>query len=147
MSEVVRSIVSTIREELVKHRNKPFLEAAMAVAAYVAMADGKVSFSERSRLDAILETIEALRIYDPHDAVDLFNELAGDLEEDTVTAHESVFEAVVPFASEPIQARLLLRIGHAVAHADGAFSQAECSRLKDICRALALPEAQAVEWR
>ncbi|MGE4218585.1 MAG: tellurite resistance TerB family protein [Alphaproteobacteria bacterium] len=143
MSDVVRSIVSAIREELTKHRNKPFLEAAMAVAAYVAMADGKVSFSERSRLDAILETIETLRIYDPHDAVDLFNELASELGEDEAAARETVFEAIVPFAKATAQATLLLRIGVAVAHADGMFSDAECGRLKEICRALGLPEADA----
>lgn len=143
MSDVVRSIVAAIREELTKHRNKPFLEAAMAVAAYLAMADGKVSFSERSRLDAILETIEALRIYDPHDAVELFNGLADDLGEDVPSAREGIFEAVMPFAEHPAQARLLVRIGLAVAHADGAFSEAERVRLADICAALGLPPDDA----
>jgi len=143
MSDVVRNIVSAIREELTKHRNKPLLEAAMAVAAYVAMADGKVSFSERNRLDAVLETVDALRIYDPHDGVDLFNTLAEEIGDDVVVARERLVETIIPFAEESERAHLLLRIGHVIAQADGVLSDAEQERLDDICRILALPEAAA----
>jgi tellurite resistance protein TerB len=46
----------------------------MAASALVATADGDVSFGERVRLDQILETLEALKVYDPHDGVDLFRD-------------------------------------------------------------------------
>ena len=144
MSDVLRSIVAALREELTKHRNKPFLEAAMAVSAYVAMADGAVTFSERSRLDAILETLDALRIYDPHDAVDLFDGLTDEFREDSVAAQCSVLETLRAFADQPDQARLLIRIALAIAHADGAYSPAEQGRLTELCAILDIAPDEAL---
>jgi tellurite resistance protein TerB len=46
----------------------------MAGAALVATADGDVRFGERIRLDQILETLEALKVYDPHEGVELFRD-------------------------------------------------------------------------
>lgn len=46
----------------------------MAASALVATADGDVDFGERVRLNQILETLEALKVYDPHDGVDLFRD-------------------------------------------------------------------------
>ena len=62
-----------LKQELERHRRRPFLEAAMAACALIASADDEVSFSERARMDAVLESLAELRIFDPHQAVDLFN--------------------------------------------------------------------------
>ena len=44
----------------------------MAASALVVTADGEVSFAQRSRLDALLDSVEALKAHDAHDAADLF---------------------------------------------------------------------------
>ena len=46
----------------------------MAASALVATADGEVSFSERSAVDSILASVEALQVFDVHDAVDIFSD-------------------------------------------------------------------------
>ena len=55
-----------------RHHNLPFLKATMAACALVATANGEVSFSERVRVDQIIETLEALQVYGPHEAVNIF---------------------------------------------------------------------------
>jgi len=60
-----RTARETLRNSLSRIRNRQFLDATMAATALVAMADGEVTFSELSALDAVLETIQDLQIYDP----------------------------------------------------------------------------------
>ena len=68
------TLTDKFQEQMERHRNRPFLRAVMAACALVAAADGKVSLAERVRVDQILDTLEELRIFDPHEGVDLFNE-------------------------------------------------------------------------
>ena len=74
MPALFRQITDSLRGEIAKHRNRPFLEAAMAASASIAIADGVVSYSERNRVDAILGKLDELRVFDPHTAIDLFND-------------------------------------------------------------------------
>jgi len=38
----------------------------------VATTDGKVSFAENVRIDQILQTLDRLKVFDPHEGVDIF---------------------------------------------------------------------------
>jgi hypothetical protein len=60
------SILDGLNERIARHRNRDFLNAAMAAGALAAQADGTVTLSERYRIDGILARLERLRIYDPH---------------------------------------------------------------------------------
>jgi tellurite resistance protein len=55
-------------------RNKPFLEAAMAAAAFIAATDEAVGLARRHRLDGILDSVERLKGFEVHSAVSLFDE-------------------------------------------------------------------------
>lgn len=115
----------TIGEVTKRHANRPFLEAAMATCAYVASADGAVSFSERGRVDDILEHLEQLRVYDPHDGVDLFNDYTDALTADRAKARARVFQAVAKVAKQEESAKLIARMVFAISNADGDFSEDE----------------------
>ena len=53
----------------------------MAACALVAASDGRVSLSERSRVDLILESLEGLSLFDPHEGVEAFNRYLQQLED------------------------------------------------------------------
>ena len=66
----------------------------MAACALIASADDEVSFSERARMDAVLESLAELRIFDPHQAVDLFNDRLDALQTDRDAGRAEAFEVV-----------------------------------------------------
>ena len=76
------SLLDKLKSEVERYQNKGFLKAAMAVCALTALADGRVSLSGRYRIDAIIETMERLRIYDPHKAVAILDDFFDDLRSD-----------------------------------------------------------------
>ena len=118
--------LSKLREPLMargeRARNRPFLEAAMASAALVAAADGSVSFAKRHALDEVLDGIDALRAFDAHGAVDLFDGLIAELQERPEHGRANALRAIAALAGERDLAELLLRVGRAIAGADGAVS-------------------------
>lgn len=138
-----------LKQELARHRQRPFLEAAMAACALIASADGEVSFSERARMDAVLESLAELRVFDPHQAVDLFNVRVEALQADREAGRAAAFEAIRRGVAEEGAAELLLRICVAISLADGTYDSSERAMLGLICASLnltpeAIDEAQAV---
>jgi tellurite resistance protein len=138
-----------LRQELARHRQRPFLEAAMAACALIASADDEVSFSERTRMDAVLESLAQLRIFDPHEAVDLFNVRVEALQADREAGQAAAFEAIRRGANAEGAPELLVRICVAISLADGKFVANERAMLGLICASLnlapeAIDEAQAV---
>ena len=137
MSALFRQITDSLRAEIEKHRNRPFLEAAMAASASIAIADGVVSYSERYRVDAILGRLDELSVFDPHTAIDLFNDYLEVLARDRDAGWAQVRGIIARFSGKQ-EAELLIRIALAMSFADGEFSPQERVRVHDLCEALAL---------
>ena len=131
------------RLELQRHKQRPFLEAVAAACALVATADGEVSFSERARLDAVIESLSQLRLFDAHEVVDAFDEHAARLAEVEKGA-DALLKVVVVGTRAEGAADLLLRISAAMSLADGRDSADEHAGMEQICAALGLPD-KAVE--
>ena len=74
MSSVIASLTGIFHEGLERQRNRPFLEGVMAACALVATTDGDVSLAEQVRVDQVLQTLDQLRVFDPHVGVDIFRE-------------------------------------------------------------------------
>ena len=62
MSRFLNHLTKLYQDQVERYRNRPFLKATMAACALVAVADGKVSFSQRVRVDQILETLDKLKV-------------------------------------------------------------------------------------
>lgn len=127
------------RLELNRHKQRPSLEAVAAACALVATADGEVSFSERARLDTVIESLSQLRLFDPHEVVDAFDEHVAQLadDDDGVAAMLKVISAGTRAEGA---ADLLLRISAAMSLADGRDSSDEHEIIHKICAALQLPD-------
>lgn len=138
-----------LKQEIARHRQRPFLEAAMAACALIASADDEVSFSERARMDAVLESLAELRVFDPHQAVNLFDARIEALQADREAGRVEAFETIRRGATADGAAELLVRICVAISLADGKFASSERAMLGLICASLnlapeAIDEAQAV---
>ena len=127
------------RLQLERYRNRGFLKAAMAAAALVADADGEVTLSERYRIDAILERLERLRLYDPHKAIEILNRFLANLSDEADSARPVLLGKVSRMANDPEAAQILIRIAHSVSDADGVVSEAETDRIDQIRAVLNLP--------
>ncbi len=135
------TLINNFQEGLERNRNRPFLKATMAACALVATADGRVSLGERVRVDQILETIEALKIFDPHEAVDMFNDFSDAILESPQVGHDKALAALADAAGDEETKSLIIRICCAISevkHPEGdeatmAADQIEivslCSRL------------------
>lgn len=117
MAGFLSSLITDFQVQMERHRNRPFLRGAMGACALVASADGTVSFSERVRIDQIVETLEALKVFDPHEAVDLFNEFTDAILEDPKSGRAKALEAIQSVGDNPETAQLLIRICVAVSEA------------------------------
>ena len=82
----------------------------MAACALVAAADGEISFGERIRVDQILDTLESLKIFDPHEGVDLFNKYANRILRTPKDGREQAHNALKTVAGDPEKSALLMRI-------------------------------------
>ena len=138
ISDIIGRLKESLGAQAERHRNRPFLEATMAACALVAYADETVTFSERSQLDQALERLTQLKIFDPHEGVNVFDETIEALKADPDAGKTAVLARVRRFADDPEAARLLVRVCHAISWADGDVSADERARIDEVCATLGL---------
>ena len=136
MAGFLASLLDDYELEMERHRHRPFLKASMAACALAAVADGAPTLSERIRVDQILETLEMLKIFDPHEGVDLFNQYSRELIESPEEGHRKALEAVSAMTGSPASAALLVRMCLAVAEAKGEKSRTDEIEIEAVCRVL-----------
>lgn len=134
MSGFLVNLAKLYREQMERHRNRPFLRAAMAGCALVSMASGTVTLRERVRVDQVLETLDALQVYDPHEGVELFNEFVEALERSAEEGRRRALAAIdAEVAQEPEKAGLLIRICLAVSEVEDGVPTREWERIAALC--------------
>ncbi|MBM3565623.1 MAG: hypothetical protein FJX42_05870 [Alphaproteobacteria bacterium] len=133
MPGFIQDLTTLYRQEVERHHNRPFLEAAMGACALVATARGHVTFAHRTRVDQILETLDALKIFDPHEGVEIFNAFAEEILEYPREGRGHVMRAIHAAAKSPDTARLLVRICLAVSEMNDATSLADQIEIVMLC--------------
>lgn len=138
MTSFLTSLLDDYELRIERYRRRPFLRASMAACALAASADGAPTLSERIRVDQILETLESLKIFDPHEGVDLFNEYSDAILESPRAGHDKALDAVRAVTDDPDAAALLVRMCLAVAQAKGETSPLDKVEIAAVCEALGL---------
>lgn len=138
MSGFLASLLDDYQLEVERLRKRPFLKASMAACALAAVADGAPTLSERIRVDQILETLEALKIFDPHQGVDLFNEYSNAILQSREDGHKKALDAVRAVSGNPDCAALLLRMCLAVAEAKGEKTRMDEIEIAAVCEVLGI---------
>jgi len=119
-------------------KDKPFLEASMAAAAFVAATDDVIGLGRRHTLDQILDGVERLKVFEVQAAVALFDEYIRHFRSAPDRARSRALKAISAAGSRPEAAELLLRIATAMARAEGAISAEARSRVDKIARSLGI---------
>lgn len=146
MTSFLDLLSEIVREQVDRHRNRPFLNAAMAACALVATANGKVSFCQRMRIDQILETLDRLKGFDPHEGVDLFNDFVEKIINCPKTGHEKAWAALSAVGNEKSVRELLVRVCLAVSESDGKISTSEKNEIISLCGVLGIePESVGLD--
>lgn len=132
----LQSLTTLYHKEVERHHNLPFLKAVMAACALVAIADGKVTLGQRARVDQILETLDALKVFDPHEGVELFNGFIDAIFEKPEAGRDEALKAILAVAQDAKTARLLIRICCAVSEANTETRLADQIEIVMLCSRL-----------
>jgi chromosome partitioning protein len=124
-------------------KDKPFLEAAMAAAAFISATDEVVGLGRRHALDQILDGVARLKDFEVQTAVALFDDYVRHFRSAPDRARVRALKAIAAAGDRPEAAELLLRIAAAMARAEGEVSAEAHARVDKIARSLgvAAPEA------
>ncbi len=125
-------------------RNRSFLDAAMAAAALVSAADDDVRLSEQIALDALLERIDKLQVFEPQTAVDIHRDYVERFAADPVLGRKRALDGLAGFRGDEQDRLLILYVGAVIARADSELSDLEEQALADICSALGLPPEESL---
>ncbi|MCB2100223.1 MAG: tellurite resistance TerB family protein [Rhodobacterales bacterium] len=135
------TLVERYQDQLERQRNAGFLRATMAACALVATADGQVSFAQSVRVDHILQTLDALKVYDPHEGVDLFRDYADAILADPQAGRAAALRDVTAAADGPETAQLLVRVCLAVSEANGEKALVDQIEIVSLCSRLGVDPA------
>lgn len=138
---MLEGLRAQLRHYFARRQRRPLLEASMAGAALVAMADGKLSFSEASRVDQIVERVKELDAFDPHEVADYFQDIVDAIETDPEAGRRRAHAAIAAVAGDPEAVALLVRICVAMSRADGRVDPAEAAEIEAICGLLGIDPA------
>ena len=135
---------AVLSQELQKFRNRPFLETTMAASALVASADGAINFAKLTMLDQSLAAINELKIYDPHDAIEIYRAHAEALTADPGAAGEKILRLVRKLSDDEHAARMLIKVCVAIGKSDDHFTESEKIAIEQLCINMGLNPAETV---
>jgi tellurite resistance protein TerB len=131
-----------LKTDVLKYKNKDFLNAAMAGSALIAMADGNVSAEEKQKMTKFIESNDALSVFTTSDVIKAFQEFVGQLEFDKDIGEAKAYQALGKMKSNVDASRLLVRMIIAVAASDGNFDANEKAVAKRISKELNINPAE-----
>ena len=134
MAGFVEELIGRYQKHLERNRTRPFLDSVMAACALVAIAEGKVTFSHRVHIDQVIDTLEELKVFDPHEAVDLFNEYVAAIRKSPSAGRKKALDSILrEVRDDPEKARLLIRICLAVSELNGEIPMADQIEIVALC--------------
>jgi tellurite resistance protein TerB len=140
MSGLFSDFTHLFHESQEKRHNRPFLRAAMAACAMVSISEGEVHFCDRIRLDQILNTLKKLKIFDPHEGVEIFNYFTEKIRTSPKEGHDEALAAVKNVATDKTTAELIVRLCLAISLSDRKTSMVEQIEIVSLCSLLGVDE-------
>ncbi|MFB8245243.1 tellurite resistance TerB family protein [Streptomyces sp. NPDC001046] len=134
-----KSQLGSLKNEL---KSGAYRDASMAVCALVAAADGQVDPSERQQVESMILGNDVLQNFPPEQLRQRFNKHVDQLTMNFQHGKAEAMQEIAKAAKKPTEARAVIQTGMVVAGADGHFSQAEASVLREACAALGLSPAE-----
>ncbi|BCU07865.1 tellurite resistance TerB family protein [Allochromatium tepidum] len=125
---------SDLKNEVMKFKNKDFLNAAVSGSVLISMADGHVSSDEKQKMMRFIENYEALSVFSSKEIIESFQNTMTQIEFDKDLGEAKAYEAIRKMKGNDEGARLIVRLAIAIGGADGNFDDNE----KRVARKLAM---------
>jgi tellurite resistance protein TerB len=138
----LKSKASELKTEVLKYKNKDFLNAAMAGSALISMADGSVSAEEKQKMIKFIESNDALSVFTTSDVIKAFQDFVAQLEFDKDIGEAKAYQALHKMKSNAEASRLLVRMIIAIASSDGDFDAKERVIASKIAKELGLSPSE-----
>lgn len=121
----VKQKTSELKGEVLKFKNKNFLNAATAGSALIAMADGVLDAEEKKKMVKFIESNDALSVFKTSDVIGAFKEYVDNFEFDKDIGESKAYEALNRLKSNEVACRTVMRLILSIAAADGVFDDSE----------------------
>jgi tellurite resistance protein TerB len=138
----LKSKASELKNDVLKFKNKDFLNAAMAGSALIAMADGSISSEEKQRMIRFIEHDDSLSVFTSKDVIAAFQDFVGQIEFDQDIGSAAAYKTIAKMKTDTDAARLLIRMIISIGSADGNFDTDEKKMAGKIARELNLNPAE-----
>lgn len=136
---VLKTQLGSLKTEL---KSGAYRDASMAMCALVAAADGQVDGSEIQQMESLILGNEVLQNFPPEQLRTRFHKHVDQLTRNFPQGKAEALQDIAKAAKKPTEARAVIQTGIVIAGADGHFSQAEQSVLREACAALGLSPAE-----
>jgi len=134
--------LSNLKTDILKFKNKDFLNAAMAGSALISLADGSISSEEKQKMIKFIENNEALSVFPTAEVIKAFQDFVSQIEFDKDIGDAKAYAAVGKLKSNNEAARLVMRMIIAIGSADGNFDTNEKFIAVKIAKELLLNPAE-----
>jgi tellurite resistance protein TerB len=138
----LKNKANELKNDVLKFKNKDFLNAAMAGSALIAMADGSISAEEKQKMIKFIEHDDALSVFTTSDVIKAFQDFVGQIEFDKDIGESKAYQALAKMKSNNEAARSLLRMIISIAASDGNFDKDEKKIAVKIAQELGLNPAE-----
>ncbi|MBC9728930.1 tellurite resistance TerB family protein [Streptomyces sp. TRM68367] len=135
----LKAQLDALKEEL---RSGADRDASMAMCALVAAADGHVDPAETEHVESLILGHDVLRNFPAEQLRERFHRHVNQLMRDFPAGKHEALLVLARSAPDPTEARAVVRTGIIIAGADGHFSQAEVSVIREACAVLGLSPAE-----
>lgn len=132
---------AALQGEISRYNNKPFMQAAVALAVAISAADGTISADEKKKLYAAFNNMDALKAFKWETVQPLFDELAKKYEFDKDIGLAEAMKYIAKIKKDEAAARQLIRLGIMIGGADGNFDEDEKKVVRAAIRELGLNPA------
>jgi tellurite resistance protein TerB len=123
-------------------KNKEFANAAMAMCALIAAADGSIDDAERAKVAGLIANNDALSVFPAQELSQKFDFYSSKLQSNFEFGKLEATQTIAKLKGKPDQARAVIQIGIIIGGADGNFDDYEKAAVREACYALGIPPAE-----
>ncbi|WP_030899800.1 MULTISPECIES: tellurite resistance TerB family protein [unclassified Streptomyces] len=136
---LLKTQLGSLKTEL---KSGAYRDASMAMCALVAAADGQIDPAERQQVESMILSNDVLQNFPPEQLRQRFNKHVDQLTMNFQHGRNEAMQEIAKAAKKPTEARAVIQTGMVIAGADGHFSQAEATVLREACGVLGVSPAE-----
>lgn len=138
--DAVKKFTAGIEAEVARYNNRDFLNAATALCARVAAADGTIGTEEKQKMFGFMQIFPALKVFDTKAVVDSWTQSVQYFDFDTAMGHAEANKLIAKVVDADAQATLI-RLGCAIGASDGDFDDDEKAVVREVIKSFGLRAA------